>query len=1272
MTSIASSSAPAQDAPPPPWRTAGSTFFWQQTSRKSAKRFRKSPDELPQSLRFANFNPRLAAFLTKQDKQKKAEADTEAGTHEETTEEGAKKKESLLPAINQTLSLIQESLDRATSNLAQLEQQEQENKLAWDDPQKIQFEETKYAAPTLLVELAKVLYLFEHEESVNLHTDIVWQLCWGFKELCSEVVFTKREWQSNAYRGTSATKKHSEGTIDPTQMDESKSSTSRMDADRETSKDEESSERRRRRRGTRSDVISEESVDSPRDDDQDESRSKVGFAQIKEGRVLSGGGRSRTRAERFKLPAGADRKVSLMSSRASGMFYDNRSQASDVSTALPYSSAHTPAGYMSVLNFSLANKACEEKGWIVHPNERDDPERQTMLEWARQRLLFSIKISTEQHEKALALGHDKPLIIRYYGDTKREAMLKYKKQPPPSQKPGARVMSPPKIPRMDSPVEQGRLKLMRQLPDGSCSVFYPSGRVAISISPPTKPGQLGLYTNVYADNLQGTMLASFTPSGHGCCYHPNGVPRYVMSPEGGMLMEPDGTISKQWSWPKVGKLPVTVNVQVTELLLLRCTNLSSVVLHFACQKETAKFNVGLHTGAVQPKVEEMGYLKTEGPFISQAAKESVKPSKKKDKDRLRRGFIKPKSRWARASANKKERDRKQSSSGSKKDLDRPDSARDSAVQFRQDSEKQVTPRDSVAGVRQGSAKDRSGQERTGSAKDRSGQERTGSAKDRSGQERTGSAKERTAQDRKDQEASIWKDSVPGKCETSGRQASDSAGNLEEKRVSQQIAELTKILELPGDKDEFFSQAEKDLVRLQRKVKNLIDDWMEHYRIAMHIKSPHLATLSHRPGKQSARRTIQSARPAVKTPLISLFHQIPREEDGAEGEGGEKVEERNPPTKHQSFRSPSAPPRHMIQERPLTAASSRPFSSADGLSRKGETDSKVRMDLGSAKEGEPKSQAGSAKTRQQSTSSAGSPMRAPSSLFPKSASHANLSTPERVRTPLREGCPVSLRAEILGEGILACKCSKHKVPLVMDLEFDRLLKEFLPKNQLIIIAVTSTYYTNANPCDAMLERMYIDRNKNRTMPCVQSRSDPFRIFKYDMAVAAELTDYDQPLLLRRHNAVAGMFLMYYSGKLLFCDHIFNGYGNAKKDLVKQILKTKHDAKLGNFLPADFRFCPSRGKPGPRAAWGGEIGGTGIGKSGKPGLPRDARSERTPSLSSVDSREFFVDTNRWSQGTARDVVTLSLSKDYYFLREEQLRTANPSTAKLHPVQSVGAGL
>jgi len=28
-------------------------------------------------------------------------------------------------------------------------------------------------------------------------------------------------------------------------------------------------------------------------------------------------------------------------------------------------------------------------------------------------------------------------------------------------------------------------------------------------------------------------------------------------------------------------------------------------------------------------------------------------------------------------------------------------------------------------------------------------------------------------------------------------------------------------------------------------------------------------------------------------------------------------------------------------------------------------------------------------------------------------------------------------------------------------------------------------------------------------------------------------------------------MYTGGKLLFADHIFNGYGNAKKDFIKQV-------------------------------------------------------------------------------------------------------------------------
>jgi len=40
---------------------------------------------------------------------------------------------------------------------------------------------------------------------------------------------------------------------------------------------------------------------------------------------------------------------------------------------------------------------------------------------------------------------------------------------------------------------------------------------------------------------------------------------------------------------------------------------------------------------------------------------------------------------------------------------------------------------------------------------------------------------------------------------------------------------------------------------------------------------------------------------------------------------------------------------------------------------------------------------------------------------------------------------------------------------------------------------------------------------------------------------------------------------------------------------QIMRTRKDALEGKALPADFRLSPTRGRSGPRAAWGGEIGG-----------------------------------------------------------------------------------
>ena len=42
-----------------------------------------------------------------------------------------------------------------------------------------------------------------------------------------------------------------------------------------------------------------------------------------------------------------------------------------------------------------------------------------------------------------------------------------------------------------------------------------------------------------------------------------------------------------------------------------------------------------------------------------------------------------------------------------------------------------------------------------------------------------------------------------------------------------------------------------------------------------------------------------------------------------------------------------------------------------------------------------------------------------------------------------------------------------------------------------------------------------------------------------------------LLKNRHNVIPGMFLIYSRTRLVFADLVFNGYGNAKKDFMKQV-------------------------------------------------------------------------------------------------------------------------
>ncbi|XP_032730144.1 uncharacterized protein C3orf20 homolog [Lontra canadensis] len=167
------------------------------------------------------------------------------------------------------------------------------------------------------------------------------------------------------------------------------------------------------------------------------------------------------------------------------------------------------------------------------------------------------------------------------------------------------------------------------------------------------------------------------------------------------------------------------------------------------------------------------------------------------------------------------------------------------------------------------------------------------------------------------------------------------------------------------------------------------------------------------------------------------------------------------------------------------------------------------------------------------------------------------------------CPVVLRRTLCGQEGGTCQCSTYSIPEVTDLEYDHLISHQLSStDQLIIVHVFSA--SNTDKTTKEMAKVYRKANRCKSMPCLQSCSDPFRLLKYNITSACKFTGGSCPLLVQRHNVIPGIFLMYVRGKLVFANFIFNGYSTSAKDLQKQIVKTKSDYHTGYFLPNDFRI------------------------------------------------------------------------------------------------------
>ncbi|XP_078511994.1 uncharacterized protein C3orf20 homolog [Lissotriton helveticus] len=369
-----------------------------------------------------------------------------------------------------------------------------------------------------------------------------------------------------------------------------------------------------------------------------------------------------------------------------------------------------------------------------------------------------------------------------------------------------------------------------------------------------------------------------------------------------------------------------------------------------------------------------------------------------------------------------------------------------------------------------------------------------------------------------------------------------------KRVSKKtlfLAELVKTLEIPEVDISHVSDfnAVKELRKLQRKIRNILDDWMEHYRIATGIDSPHLHGLSSGPLKTQRSRKVQSAAPPAANTATQESQKVKEKVEGVD----QWIEAY---TLHGRF--PSAPARN-FQWDMLKSSSPRPSSVQNSIRKPYHLNTESGINK-------------SDPNRSGSQDAALVPGLSllHSQHHPWSASHNT--------------CPAVLRRAAMGEEGRTCRCSNHQIPYVTDLEYDQLINSHLSAlEQIIVVCIVSSSDPEDQWEDVLLEQLYEKKNQYRCMPCMQSRLDSFRLLKYNIDSADEFTGRGGCLLVERHIVAPGMFLMYIKGKLMFANYIFNGYSKSIKDLHKQIVKTRNDYHMGFCLPSDFKFSPGLNLP-----------------------------------------------------------------------------------------------
>lgn len=126
--------------------------------------------------------------------------------------------------------------------------------------------------------------------------------------------------------------------------------------------------------------------------------------------------------------------------------------------------------------------------------------------------------------------------------------------------------------------------------DSTGTVFYPSGRIAITIIKTTE------YKSflVFSDHENSILLALFDSNSNCYCNYLNGKLRFQINCNGGINFDSNGCCIRRWIWPNDEKLNTfhPMNFNINEYMGVYIENRHKIVFNFRTKYGSSRFLVG--------------------------------------------------------------------------------------------------------------------------------------------------------------------------------------------------------------------------------------------------------------------------------------------------------------------------------------------------------------------------------------------------------------------------------------------------------------------------------------------------------------------------------------------------------------------------------------------------------------------------------------------------------------------------------------------------------